>query len=143
VLGQQLPGRACSAAVTVSLDGIEGSRTGLAVLGRSYLWAGLRSTASGIELVVASRRDGDLAEHVHYAEHLTGSAASIRIDVDELAAIRVVVDGGTGPATVDPEFSAVAGHWIGADIALFAAAPLGAQQAATGEFGPFTLEVAS
>ena len=143
LLGQQLPGRACAAAVTVSLDGIEGARAGVVVLGRSYLWAGLRSTPSGIELVVSSRRDGDLAEHVHHAERLTGEAASIRIEVDELAALRVVVDGGAGAATIDPEFSAVAGHWIGADLALFAAAPLGAQQPAIGAFGPFTLEVAA
>jgi beta-xylosidase len=144
LLGQQLPGRACAAAVRLSLDGTDGSRSGLVVLGRSYLWAGLRSTSQGIDLVVASRRDSDLAEHVHYAERLIGSTASVRIVVDEFAAIHVDVDagGGDGGTSVDPGFSAAAGHWIGADIALFAAAPLGAPQTAMGEFGPFTLEVA-
>ncbi|MCU1404907.1 MAG: xynB 2 [Glaciihabitans sp.] len=141
LLGQQLPGRACVAAVTVTLDGTEDSRAGLAILGRDYLWSGLRSTPDGTLLVVASRRGGELSELIHHTEHIDGTSASVRIEVDASAGVLVHVDGGTGSTAVDPGFTAVAGHWIGADIALFAAAPLGAQQPAAAGFGPFTLEV--
>ncbi|GAA4775690.1 glycoside hydrolase family 43 protein [Microbacterium gilvum] len=139
VIGQPLPGMASAASVTVALDGPEGSRAGIGVLGLDYLWAGVRRGAAGGRLVVALRHRDDASETVVRDEAL-GDAVRITLRTSESADIAVSVDTGEGERTVLTGFRASEGQWIGAEYVLFAGT--GAGQAARGRFEAFEIALA-
>ncbi|WP_432536004.1 glycoside hydrolase family 43 protein [Kineococcus arenarius] len=143
VLGQPLPGVRCTATVSVRLDGEGAGRAGITVLGRDYLWAGLRSGEDGTCLVVARRADGEHDETVlAEREPPADGTAHLRLDVTADARVRVHVRTGEEDwAATGPEFTATPGQWIGAEIGLFATAPLGGPAGPAAAVGPFTLEV--
>lgn len=129
VLSQPLPGWACTASVTIELDGAQpGARAGIAVLGLAYAWAGIRVTASGVEAVVAVRRQDDQQEHVVMTIPLSSPRLGVAIDVDDEARVRVRITADGAESRVDPGFQAIEGHWLGAGVSLFAAGPYGAEE---------------
>lgn len=136
VLSQNLSGQPCVAHVEVSLQTSgAGERAGIAVLGRDYAWAGVRRADAGIEAVVAVRTRDDQAERVVTTIPLDDARIRVGIAVDADARVRFTL--GTTP--VDPQFTAVEGHWVGASLSLFAAAPFGAPEA-IGRFEDFTID---
>jgi hypothetical protein len=127
VLGHRLPLGPADAVVTLTLaSDVPGARAGLTVLGRSYAWIGLEHTATGDRLVcrasaTSTEPETDLSPPVPLP---AGPAtARLRVRVGSDATCRF--DAGAGDA-VGGEFRATAGHWVGATIGLFAAAPPGA-----------------
>ncbi|MCA5892267.1 glycoside hydrolase 43 family protein [Isoptericola sp. NEAU-Y5] len=153
VLCQQLPGQPSTWQTRVDLAGdAPGTRAGVVVLGREYAWAGLVRTPVGLEVTL--RRGGtDGDEEVVAQEPVPHGASGIDL--------RAVVDG-DGAVTwgwraagtqvgddaswhdVAPPWQAHVGHWIGAEVGLFASAPLGAVLAPGdgGTFGPVRVTVA-
>ncbi|MFT4260305.1 family 43 glycosylhydrolase [Microbacterium sp.] len=137
VLSQSLPGQPCSAQIEVALEtSPPGGRAGIAVLGRDYAWAGVRRTDAGVEAVVAVRTRDDRSERVIATIPVAGSRVRVTVDVDAEARVRFTVDA----ASVDPQFTAVEGDWVGAALSLFAASPHGAPEA-IGRFADFTIDV--
>ena len=137
VLSQNLPGEPCTARVEVALHTTgAGERAGVAVLGRDYAWAGVRRTDAGVEAVVAVRTRDDQSERVIAAIPLAEPRIRVEVAVDAEARVRFML----GTTTVDPQFTAVEGHWVGASLSLFAAAPYGAPEA-IGRFADFTIDV--
>lgn len=166
VLGQQLPGQPSQWSVDLHLPppshGPVGTeRTGLVVLGHSYAWAGLRRDEDGIALVHATMAQDESDEETHTHQQLsTDPAADVTVvlhaDVDAagritLSASRIrtrETESGRHRMLHEQEqvlleqWQATKGHWIGAEIGLFATAgsmvdhPLHERSA---RFGPVTV----
>ncbi|WP_454041491.1 family 43 glycosylhydrolase [Cellulosimicrobium sp. Marseille-Q8652] len=130
VLGQQLPGYPCR--VVTSLDvGVAGGgadlRAGLLVLGRGYAWVGIERSGGRSRVVARHRGDDslrapepDLMEPVELpAGH---GPVDLRLETDESGVVTFAwrADPGGAWHEADSSFEAVAGHWIGAEVALFA-----------------------
>lgn len=129
VLSQPLPGWACTASVTVELDGARpGTRAGLAILGLAYVWAGIRIGGAEAEAIVAVRHQDDQCEHVVVSIPLRAGFVGVAIDVDDGADVRVRIAADGREVHVDPGFRAIEGHWVGAAVSLFAAAPYGSDE---------------
>ncbi|WP_203582015.1 glycoside hydrolase family 43 protein [Microbacterium hibisci] len=127
VLSQALPGRSSTASVDVALvDAERGARAGIAVLGRAYVWAGLRRVEQGVEAVVAVRDQDDPHERVIARTPVDAAEARVTLETDAGAGVSASVDTGSARIVVDPQFQAVEGHWVGAAVSLFAAHPHGA-----------------
>ncbi|WP_432562049.1 glycoside hydrolase family 43 protein [Kineococcus sp. SYSU DK003] len=152
VLGQPLPGIDAVATTSLRLEGPDGARAGLTVLGRAYLWAGLARSGDRLVVVAAERSAGSFDETVReIAAVPAGTRLEVRLDVrahagsDEQDPVRVTValrwQQDQRWVTVLDAVRPEAGHWIGAELALFAAAPLGGAPG-TAEFGPFRLDTA-
>ncbi|WP_022917133.1 glycoside hydrolase family 43 protein [Ruania albidiflava] len=134
LLGQQLAGLPCSYETSVQLtDAAEGTRTGLVVLGQEYAWIGLQVLDGGPRLVCRRSGADDSPDRrrieVPVAEHPlpAGGSVRLRLSSDGAGAVQLAwaAEGDTSWTTVEEPFSASKGHWIGAEVALFAAAPLG------------------
>ncbi|WP_114560479.1 glycoside hydrolase family 43 protein [Desertihabitans aurantiacus] len=151
VLGQQLPGRPSVWRTTLELPALApGSplpapeRAGVVVLGHAYAWAGLRRDADGVSLVsgVMGPDDADEVLTVHRRLATDPAAkARVRLSVAVDAAGRVTL-------TADDDvlldgWQSREGHWIGAEVGLFAAADglLGAVgDDRRAQFGPVAVE---
>jgi len=139
VIGQPLPGTASTSRVRVVLDGPPGSRAGLAILGRDYVWAGIVRGEQGDEVVVAARTDDDLAERVVLRADAVGDVdVALSCAADATLTAIVTVDG--RETRVDPLATASKGRWIGAEIALFAGNGFGALEAVA-RFQDFRLDL--
>lgn len=144
VLGQQLPGYPCRVTTQVDLGEQDGVRAGLLVLGRKYAWVGLEKRHGRVQ-VVARRRDednlrvpeSDLMEPVELDP--ATPAVELCVANDEKGVITFAWRRPQESWTEVPvRFQAVQGHWIGAELALFAAS-LGGLPPAGGarvSFGP-------
>ncbi|WP_182112422.1 MULTISPECIES: glycoside hydrolase 43 family protein [unclassified Actinotalea] len=142
VLAQQLPGTGGRWTCTLTLDGPDGARAGVTVLGRSYLWCGLREAAGGQRLVAAVRENGDQDETLLVDEPAPAREVELRVDVDPEAFVRLSARTAEGTWRVlGSGLPAQAGHWVGAEIGVFAAAPLGSPAPAVATVGPVRLEV--
>ncbi|HZU94757.1 MAG TPA: hypothetical protein VFF85_14105, partial [Microbacterium sp.] len=82
------------------------------------------------------RTRDDQSERVIAAIALAEPRIRVEVAVDAEARVRFML----GTTTVDPQFTAVEGHWVGASLSLFAAAPYGAPEA-IGRFADFTIDV--
>lgn len=138
-IGQPLPGMASRSRVRISIDGPSGSRAGLAILGRDYVWAGIMRGENGDEAVVAVRSDDDLTERVVLRTPATGVVeVELACATDATVSASLTIDG--REIEVDPRASAVQGRWIGAEIILFAGHGFGSADAVAG-FQDFRLEL--
>jgi beta-xylosidase len=142
VLGQPLPGLDCAFITSVRIRGPIGSRAGVTVLGRDYLWAGLEQEAAGTVICSATRAEADEAERVQvHGVLVTGDVLRIRVEVGAGSQARVSVStAGEDWAEVLGPVPVTAGQWIGAEFGLLAAAPLGGE-GAEAFFGPVEFEV--
>ena len=136
ILCQQMPGRPSSWEVELHLPaatteaGTGAERAGAVVLGYSYAWAGLRRDADGIALVHGTMAADGADEEVAVHSLLTrgsSEAAAVRLQVTIDAAGRVTFAAtipGVGrdeeQAVLLSDWQATEGHWIGAEIGLFA-----------------------
>ncbi|MFC6020709.1 family 43 glycosylhydrolase [Plantactinospora solaniradicis] len=169
VLGQRLPADPGTVSTTVTLHSdVPGARAGLTILGRGYAWIGLERTATGIALVhrtapapgaasSGARTTGsgggvggfapvpgpapaetDLARPVPLP---TGQrAATLRIHLGPGAVCRfAAAPGQDPPVPLGTPFVALPGHWVGATVGLFAAAPPGDGPAGHAEISRFTM----
>ncbi|MEG3614361.1 family 43 glycosylhydrolase [Isoptericola haloaureus] len=135
VLGQPLPALGVHLSTTVRLDGPTASRAGLGVLGLDYGWIGLVRTEGGCDLVVATRGEGDRDERRVVLDRLPSqSEVAVGLDVDTAARVRFRIRRDAGWEQVGPETTATRGRGVGAELVVFAGAPLGAVPA-TGRFG--------
>ncbi|MGO1413041.1 MAG: family 43 glycosylhydrolase [Microbacterium gubbeenense] len=140
VIGQPLPGMASRSRVRIGLDGPPGSRAGLAILGRDYVWAGIARGENGDEAIVAVRSDDDLAERVVLRAPARGDVEiSLGCAADATLSASVTIDG--REIRVDPHATASKGRWIGAEIALFAGHGFGGAEAVA-RFHDFRLDLA-
>ena len=132
-----------------------GTRCGIVLLGREYAWAGLVRTPTGVDVV-----------HRHGARGTEGSFAQspapagtvelrLSVDADGVATFAWrAADQAADPSETPSEtktwhdfpsaWAAVEGHWIGAEVGLFAAAPPGTPADERGDalFGPVRVTVA-
>ena len=118
VLGQVLPGTPTTVATTLDAsEALPGTFSGLAILGLSYGWLGIERTATGFTLrggtddldLTVRPLDGPILE------------LSVSTTADHRARFkwRCTTTGAWHHA--DWEFDLSKGHWIGAEIAIFAA----------------------
>ncbi|HJG50678.1 MAG TPA: glycoside hydrolase 43 family protein [Brachybacterium faecium] len=127
VLGQQLPGQPSTWTTSVHLPAVADGgaagteRAGAVVLGHSYAWAGLRRDAEGIALVHGTM-DEDAAEEetrthrVLTADPTAEASLSLRIDVDAAGRITLRAE----DSVLLEDWQAAKGHWVGAEVGLFA-----------------------
>lgn len=140
ILCQQIPGRPTVWTITVHFPEVQAGplvaeRAGLVVLGLSYAWAGLRRDSSGISLVHGTMAQDAADEDWHAHRLLTADPAApasalLRLEVDEVGRIGLqagelrvgdeVIEA-SSPATLLADWQATEGHWVGAEIGLFAA----------------------
>lgn len=134
VLAQQLPGQSSTWQVDLTLpataarpdEGVE--RAGIVVLGLAYAWAGLRRDAEGIALVHGTRAQDAAEEETAVHRLLTAdptAAASVRLVLEVDPAGHVDLSASVLGETAPPcpllsGWQAVKGHWVGAEVGLFA-----------------------
>lgn len=142
VLGQVLPGTGVRLETAVRLEGPAGSRAGIGVLGYGYGWVGLVSTEQGCDVVAAVRAEGDGAETREVlAQVAAGERVEIALEVTPEAGVELRLR--TGASTWRNArliFTAREGQWIGAELVLFSAAPLGGVESLA-TFGAVEIEV--
>jgi len=137
VLSQQLPGRPSEVTTSLRLESdVIGARAGLLVLGVDYAWIGLVRGRAGVDLVCCRMAPGQTEETLARravpaaSPDADGGAAgvSLRAATDELGLVRFSWSLGDLMTwhTVPHPFQAAPGRWIGAEIGLFACAPIGA-----------------
>lgn len=127
VLSQPLPGQPSTSHVDIELVTAKpGDRAGIAVLGYTYVWAGVRTGEHGAEIVVAVREREDQEERVHLRVPISAASATVTLDVDVDARVRISVVADGAKIDIDPQFQATEGHWVGAAVSLFAAGRHGA-----------------
>jgi len=146
VLGQRLPAAPATVTAELTLDSdVPGGRAGLTILGRSYAWIGLERTATGAALVCRVA-DGPPADgvgtpmpdgHTRGAERdlappvplpvplpAEGATATLRVNISPDNVCRFAAElPGARRVTVDTPYVAQPGHWVGATLGVFAAAP--------------------
>ena len=120
-----------------------GEYAGLMVFGYAYGWIGLRASDRGATVVLALRPDapkGDPQQEHVFIDHPAGPVW-----------LRVVVRAGgecrfafstDGQRFVDTgrDFTATAGHWVGAKVGLFASSPAAAPQRGHADFDWFRVD---
>jgi len=132
VLSQQLPGRPSEVTTSLRLDSdVTGAQAGLLVLGADYAWIGLVRTPTGVDLVcrrLAPQQVEYTAPRASLGAAGPVSWVSVRASTDEtgLVTFSWSVDDRVTWHDVPHPFQAVSGLWIGAEIGVFACAPIGA-----------------
>ncbi|MGO1227075.1 MAG: family 43 glycosylhydrolase [Brachybacterium sp.] len=133
VLAQQLPGKPSTWTVTLHLPPVAADapvgteRAGLVVLGLSYAWAGLRREGGRVELVhgtmAADEADEVVEVHRLVAEDPSAEVSvRLRMDADGAGRVRLTAEGlSAEPLVLLEDWQATKGHWVGAEVGLFAA----------------------
>ncbi len=120
-----------------------GESAGLIVFGYTYSWIGLRARDNGHALVWAVRPEaatGAPQEEHLLIERLAGPVwLSVLVHPGARCRFAFSTDGETFTDT-GREFTATAGHWVGAKVGLFAAAPAGAAAAGHADFDWFRVQ---
>lgn len=132
VLSQQLPGRPSQITTSLRLDSdVVGAQAGLLVLGIDYAWIGLVRSATGVDVVsrrLAPLTAGCAAPGASLGPAGRASWVSLRAATDEsgLVTFSWSADDRVSWHDAPHPFQAVSGLWIGAEIGVFACAPIGA-----------------
>ena len=132
ILAQQLPGRPSTWRTRVTLPAADAAprsveRAGLVVLGHAYAWAGLRRDADGIALATGTMTTDGTAEDAQVHRLLTADAAAevtIELELETSASGQVSFAARTDDTRLVllEDWQAVEGHWVGAEVGLFATA---------------------
>ncbi|TDO29664.1 beta-xylosidase [Kribbella sp. VKM Ac-2527] len=129
VLGQPLPGQPSEWVTSARLGPApDGARVGLVVLGTAYAWIGLMRTPGGLHVLCRRSMDGPGEQTLAQAGMPEGDdevELRVRCDAEGLVTFAWRFSGGVEWQQVPSSFTAQPGRWIGADVGLFAAAPLG------------------
>src|SRR5690625_868988 len=134
ILGQQLPGQPSTWSTRLTLPAPASSsapqspeRAGRVVLGHAYACAGLLGAADGVALAPGPLAADAAADEAQLHRLLTADPAAevtLGLQLDTTAGGRVtltaLLDGERLPLLVD--WQAEKGHWIGAEVGLFATA---------------------
>ncbi|ROP49140.1 beta-xylosidase [Rathayibacter sp. PhB185] len=156
VLGQQLPGVSSVFSTSVRLDGAAADgavRAGLVLLGRSYAWIGLVRTFSGTTLRVGTAADpstgsGSVDERTvdlgptepeETVELRIRTTVADRFCSEAVAGLDYRRGGGEWVSALEG-FEVTAGHWVGAELGLFACATAGTPALTGAVFGRVTVE---
>jgi beta-xylosidase len=135
VLSQPLPGRPSEVTTSLWLESdVTGARAGLLVLGIDYAWIGLVQDRTGVHLacrrMATAQAEGTMADDTmprHPLDSTDGSpTVSVRATTDAVGLVRFswsIDDRATWHRVAQP-FQAVPGQWIGAEIGVFACAPI-------------------
>ncbi|HIZ36031.1 MAG TPA: glycoside hydrolase 43 family protein [Candidatus Ruania gallistercoris] len=147
VLSQQLPGLACTYRTSLTLDAGAGpARAGLVLLGQEYVWIGVEAGDGGTHLVCRRSGRDDSADQRRVEVTLitrpvpAGATVQLRLESDGAGRVRLAWATGAEDWHVVPQdFTPVAGHWIGAEVGLFAAAPPGTGNGPPARYGAFEM----
>jgi beta-xylosidase len=120
-----------------------GERTGLVVFGFDYSFLGLEKRIDGVHLIKALCRDADkgnkeiLQADIPYAQQ----NLFLRVSVDTGAVCRFSYStNGIDFTSVQSDFTAREGRWIGAKVGLFAVAPNGCTTSGFADYDWFKIE---
>ncbi|WP_394435084.1 glycoside hydrolase family 43 protein [Streptomyces sp. SGAir0957] len=120
-----------------------GARAGLVVLGDAYSWIGLERGEDGTARAVHRFAEtvADAERDAAVARPAPDGTARLRIDVSDGARCRFALDTGDGAGFLPSGqvFAATPWRWVGALLALFAAAPPGPGPAGTALFTHFQI----
>ena len=119
-------------------SGVAGARAGLLVLGIDYAWIGLVQNRAGVHLacrrMATAQAEDTIADDTmprHPLDSTEGSpTVSVRATTDRVGLLRFswsIDDRATWHRIAQP-FQAAPGQWIGAEIGLFACAPVRADR---------------
>lgn len=130
ILAQKLPAAAFTVDTRIELNGAaEGGQAGLILNGMSYAWLGLRKLGADTQLVYTTCTPfaPRCKEQGTVLLAQAPSALSLRMVMAEGAQAQFLysVDGKEYLAAGAP-FAATKGHWVGAQVGLFSAGPVGA-----------------
>jgi beta-xylosidase len=145
ILAQVLPGTPSTFTTTLELQDVPaGTRAGVVVLGQEYAWLGIIRTADGYVLGSGTGGEGPLETALSRSIPLPGPRIELQIRTD--AAPRSTFAWRSGPG--EPwevqgwNFGVVQGRWIGAELGIFAASPLGAREGGSVIVGPVRVDTA-
>jgi beta-xylosidase len=120
-----------------------GEYAGLMVFGYDYAWIGLRSEASGISVVLASRREAaaDAPQDLrNLLDRVTGRVW-LRVTVKTGGKCRFAFStDGDSYTEAGHEFTATRGHWVGAKLGLFASTTAATGQSGCADFDWFRVQ---
>jgi beta-xylosidase len=145
VLGQILPGTPSTFTTTLELDDVPaGTRAGVVVLGQKYAWLGIVRTADGYVLGSGTGGEGPHEQPLGRPVPLDGPRIELQIRTDGTPRSTFAWRAGPGlPWEVQGwSFEVVEGKWIGAELGLFAASPLGSQECGSVIVGPVRVDTA-
>ncbi|GAA4428716.1 glycoside hydrolase 43 family protein [Georgenia halophila] len=143
MLTQPLPGWPCEIRTTVTAPDLPvGGRTGVAVLAPQYSWVGVEQRDDGMWAVVRSRPADALDEDLLLESRL-GSSRSINVIVTSDGAGKVTLGLMHGNrVSLAAPVAAAPSSWTSAELALFAAAPVGIASSGHVHFGPVVFDPA-
>jgi beta-xylosidase len=101
---------------------LENEKAGLAIMGLSYAWLGLKNKADGIYLLYAICKNADKGNKENETSIMKLSDATVffRVKVSNNAVCRFSYSlNGKDFTEVNEEFKAEAGRWIGAKVGIF------------------------
>jgi hypothetical protein len=145
VLGQILPGTPSTFTTTLELDDVPvGTRAGVVVLGQKYAWLGIVRTGDGYVLGSGSGGEGPHEQPLGRRLPLCGARIELQIRTDGTPRSTFAWRARPGePWEVQGwNFDVVEGQWIGAELGLFAASPLGSEESGSVIVGPVRVDVA-
>jgi beta-xylosidase len=141
VLGQQLPGQPVEFSTSLSMDATTpGLRAGVTVLGGTYAWIGILVDQHGAARIVAGQSDGGGETRTDLGAVANGERLALRVrsDGNGVCARAFARADGDPDLWVDgvTNFRATPGHWISAELGLFAASGPGSATVSAAAFGP-------
>jgi hypothetical protein len=151
VLGRSLPGGSSVFQTTLWLEQGGGDvRAGIVLLGRSYAWIGLRRRGDQAVVTAATFHPAtDESQGAFEQEYgqvpLRTGPLHLRITTDPEGHSVLAFRGAerefaeSGWTVLVKDFVAEAGHWVAAELGLFATAPMGSGSPAVACFGPATV----
>ncbi|WP_458780780.1 glycoside hydrolase family 43 protein [Arthrobacter sp. D3-16] len=145
LLGQILPGTPFTFTTSLELHDVPvGTRAGVVVLGLKYAWLGIVRTAEGYVLGDGTGGEGPHEQRLGRQRVLPGSRIELQIRTDGTPRSTFAWRSGPGePWEVQGwNFDVVKGQWIGAELGLFAASPLGSEEGGNVIVGPVRVDVA-
>jgi beta-xylosidase len=146
LLMQKFPAPAFTATTTLAFSPThDGDTAGLIVFGYDYAWLGLRKTASGLKLVLATctdARDGSAEKEI--PAPIPPSAltriVTLRVRVEPGALCHFSYSLNDEPFTsIGESFRARSSKWVGAKVGLFASAGQREPVAGFADFGKFSV----
>ena len=143
-LTQPVPGQASRTRVELQLTGTGTARAGLAVLGVETLWVGLRRDAAGRTLLVAEHSAAGATHRELLPAHelAPGEDAHLAlcVEIDGAGLARLSWELPDAASAPSEGVAITAGRWVGAELALFAAAPFGETGNEEAFFSSFMVE---